>query len=348
MKLTLETLTPTHIGCDETYSPYIDYVYDKEERKIHILNFEKIIKDWGEDEWLNDYVKSLQSRKKTSLLSLINQLYDNDDNFYIEDYIIKSLSINDNPKTQEISRTLHSAGNPFIPGSSLKGAIRTALYWSENKNETLFFKNKDTGQSLFGSFGDDQMKYLLVSDTEFFLEPTQVFFIEVKKINQSSNQTNQNIPINLEMIPSKSKASFKLVCKGLENINFNLSFLKKGQEKTILQKVNDFYTHRAKREIQFLKNYPQYAPTLKFYNKILDTALNYTQSGKGAIVRLGAGKTFWENSVADLLSDQDFSKLKIIKNKTGAQKSTFPATRKWIQSPDGFMPAGWIKIEIAE
>ncbi len=349
MKLSLETLTPTHIGCGETYSPYSDFIYDIEEKALHILDFQRIIQDFGEKVWIDQYVNQVkQKQNEYSLIKLIDELGKLYEDFYFEDYIIKSLSLNESPKAQGINRTLHSAGNPFIPGSSLKGAIRTALYWCENKNETLFFKNKDTGQSLFGSFGDDQMKYLLVSDTDLIQEPTRIELIKMKNLKKEAGQQQQQLPMNFEMIPSKAKTSFKLVCKGGNDLKFDLAFLKKGQEKTILQKVNDFYTHRAKREIQFLKHYPQYAPTLKFYNKILDTALNYTQSGKGAIVRLGAGKTFWENTVADLLSDQDFSKLKIIKNKIGAQKSTFPATRKWIESPDGFIPAGWVKIEIAE
>ena len=138
--------------------------------------------------------------------------------------ISSNFSLNQD-RSQKLN-TIHNAGTPYIPGSSIKGAIRTALYWAWNKGKTLNPKNNDLGQSLFGAFGDDQMKYLLVSDTDLIQESARIEFIKMKNLKK---EAAQQLPINLEMIPAKAKTSFKLVCKGGNDLKFELAF-KKGQE----------------------------------------------------------------------------------------------------------------------
>ena len=47
-KVNIRTLTPVHIGSGEKYSQ-LDYVFDKNKKKVFIIDFNKIIANSGQE-----------------------------------------------------------------------------------------------------------------------------------------------------------------------------------------------------------------------------------------------------------------------------------------------------------
>lgn len=134
--LTLTTLTPVCVKShDEPLSPLADYVQDGEQ--IHFIDQQKFLQKLSERELLDAYANMVtkvnvqQQGKHDEFKQFLDE-----NNIQIKD--IKSISRpyfgKGNPT--QISRHIHSAGRVYIPGSTLKGAVTTALffYWMKSNS----------------------------------------------------------------------------------------------------------------------------------------------------------------------------------------------------------------------
>jgi CRISPR-associated protein Csm5 len=129
----LETITPLFIGSGELYSG-IDYF--ERGTYVYFVDFNKILK-----EKVSSDIKT-ESEKIALFISrnLYNNRLENKDQFYTNDLINKIIEKNlyelrlesENPgmlrnHSNEIRVFTKTRGKPYIPGSSLKGALRTAI-----------------------------------------------------------------------------------------------------------------------------------------------------------------------------------------------------------------------------
>ncbi len=131
-QFTIECLTPIHIGTGHMLGGNTEYIYFDEERMVSVLDHEKVLSIIGED----------QITKWTDCITNRENMHD----YLIKrkpDLISKDISLHEIPigsstapspqKTKEglgvfpeIRQQFTSAGKPVIPGSSLKGSLRTA------------------------------------------------------------------------------------------------------------------------------------------------------------------------------------------------------------------------------
>jgi CRISPR type III-A-associated RAMP protein Csm5 len=121
-RVKIETLTPVHIGSGNKISKMeMTTFIDGEDSFIGIVSPEKVINLIGEQNisnWisfisqgkpLDDFVRKFAPKARPT------------------DYISRSILVYDNGGN-ELKECLHNgAGQPYIPGSSIKGAIRTAV-----------------------------------------------------------------------------------------------------------------------------------------------------------------------------------------------------------------------------
>ena len=131
--VTLETLTPVFIGAGEhrVLSPYSDYV--EEDRHVLILDPKKMEEALAENpELIDEYVTGIRqnmdnTRSNFSLGSFIrNRLRKDPADLASARLPIQGGALGKN----QIRRHIADAGRPFIPGSSIKGAFRTAVYFA--------------------------------------------------------------------------------------------------------------------------------------------------------------------------------------------------------------------------
>ncbi len=168
----IKILTPTHIGSEnEPLKEGFDYFTEK--GKTHFINWTEIFKDDRlsyevEKEIISGFLSdSLKSELIQSKLTTVKQ----------------NLSLKGDVREHITNRF---TGNPIIPGSSIKGAIRSVLLnWlmektGEKQNAKEKFINKKQESSLqkkfFGvsSDGSDFMRFFQVSDVEFETEPDYI------------------------------------------------------------------------------------------------------------------------------------------------------------------------------
>lgn len=137
IKLRLYTETPVSIGGDEgkSLSPYADYVFSGDGKYLLYLNQQAISNALGKDlSLMNEFVEAVRTR-----------IDNNRSNFDLKNFLTNRLRLNledsgvvsrrvpvyglSSNERQEI-RPIEKAGHQvYLPGSSIKGAIRTAALY---------------------------------------------------------------------------------------------------------------------------------------------------------------------------------------------------------------------------
>lgn len=137
--INLKILSPVHIASgDSSKFSKLDYFLSKDKKKIHILDLTKFVMYLEEKNLLKFYTSTLEQK------SLQNHRNDFDNDFMLqrlhlkEDQIkaITKYTLPANKILNKKKKTLNDLNffvrngfdNPYIPGSSLKGAFRTALF----------------------------------------------------------------------------------------------------------------------------------------------------------------------------------------------------------------------------
>ncbi|MCS7233364.1 MAG: type III-A CRISPR-associated RAMP protein Csm5 [Synergistetes bacterium] len=382
MKVKLKTLTPIFIGAgkEKVLSPRFDWVMGKEgvllidqNRLFEILTLNERLVD--------DYVKHV--KEGGNIRNFIDNL---DKERVIGKEDVKSLikgklrfkvALKDKENI-EIQRFISSPLGNYIPGSSIKGAIRTALgYYYFNKKKqrsnTLNVLDKiknvknpkfaysdanlqfETFSARFSSYGkydakDDFLKLLRVRDSAFLSRDNFVIF-QCSVFNFNSNK--EGAPVFLECLDEGKEVEIEInFFKGKSPI-YNLcsgfwSFLKEGEEKAILkifEFLNGFALDFIKREKNFFKN--RQKDLIDFYNKIEKEV-----SEKTALLLLGRGTTFFGKTIDMAFTDEEFERLRDIfpirqMGVVGGKKSKpFPITRLLCKDGSGYKPLGWALLTI--
>ncbi|MDO5725885.1 MAG: type III-A CRISPR-associated RAMP protein Csm5 [Tissierellia bacterium] len=137
----LTTIGPVHIGCGETRNK-MQYVNDFDDRKVYIpddTKFMKWIIEKGVLDNFENYFMQIDKKKRNNLYLWLkaNNLLKEYKNYMA--YYLDTRSF-EKPKGSfnEIQMMIKTKDlKPYIPGSSLKGAIRTALFNDEMGEKEL-------------------------------------------------------------------------------------------------------------------------------------------------------------------------------------------------------------------
>lgn len=132
----IETLTPVHVGSGETLIYGNDFVCGTDDggySAIGIISPEKVLSIIGEDN-LSKWVSSIERGNSTDE---IIKSFGKD--VSISDYCSRILSLYADVKPSDTLRELlhNGLGHSYIPGSSIKGAIRTAIFSSVINNSNI-------------------------------------------------------------------------------------------------------------------------------------------------------------------------------------------------------------------
>ncbi len=275
-------------------------------------------------------------------------------------------------------------GNPMIPGSSIKGAIRTVIWWHlvrSEKNQadvkkelTNLINSKDKDlkdqraddkldERLFGKDPNhDFMRGLQVGDVEFTLSDMKLLDCKVLNLTHENSYGWEKMGKNGFITPDPKKAT-PLYCESLnlkaasagkmkiEKFLFDdplAKHLNFSDNKELLanlpEKCNEFAETFIADEIAFFKSCNM-QEMVKFYS---DLEKRIPADNRSFLLHLGWGSG-WRgmtgNYLEDCLEKNDFARLRERFKLGKLYSDVFPKTRKIaFQNGKPAYPLGWIKI----
>lgn len=148
-EIEMEVKTPIFIGSGKEIPKY-GYAYIPKEKSIYVMNFNKLFRFLKEKDLLDQYeeliMQGADGKYRSNLMKMLkaNRITESE----IKEYGIYSYATTENDfedisckNIQEFVRDPYHM--PYIPGSSLKGAIRTALIAKfVNENASMFESEK--------------------------------------------------------------------------------------------------------------------------------------------------------------------------------------------------------------
>lgn len=250
-EITLETLGPVFIGSGEILKKS-SYIYDRKEGKVYIPDDRKMINWMMENNLLDSFEEFFYDNKsKTKDLYTwfkLNNLLGNYKKLMKHSVTVGDLSRDRKKGLNDIQVFIKGGdGKAYIPGSSLKGAIRNILLSEKNRDKdpkyfSDYLNNRENIKSIERkavqedreSFKrkinekdyEDVMKYLLLSDSN----PIDVEdFIIVQKIDRNIRGKENTISTFRECIKPGTEIKFQMKIK--KELGFGIEDIKRAIEK---------------------------------------------------------------------------------------------------------------------
>ena len=139
----LRTLSPVHIGCGHTLTK-LDYAYSASSRRIYVMQPQLLFQALLKRNLLEDFEKCIRSGDQqfslTNFFRKANILEEEYADWVQYSYPVQNVSIGSG------QAGIHAFvkdpyGCPYIPGSGIKGALRTAIAYAEIYNHQESFRD---------------------------------------------------------------------------------------------------------------------------------------------------------------------------------------------------------------
>lgn len=220
-KAVLKTLTPVHIGSGVSYQHKIEYF--TEGNNLYIIDPQKLFKLLKIDD-IESWVKSIESGKGAEIKSFLNKHKIN-----YKDVALRTCKVNSKVKDKE--KELHeqiytSIKRFYIPGSSIKGAIKSCLLpflskekkniikiddLKEVKNGKKIWTDKIVDNLIFGNSANTKLtRFIKVGDVYFDGIETKVYYTVALNADKNGWIKNKGIVNLYEAIPENSISNFEL------------------------------------------------------------------------------------------------------------------------------------------
>jgi len=382
-------LTPLHIGADESYEPG-NYVIDDEAGALYSYDTQavlagltdsdrkqllSIVSGKPDDEMITKVQDFFHSHRE-KLLAFANQPVPVTKGLlrHYLNRIGKTANRESNGRRVinklEIDRCFYNpvTGHPVLPGSSIKGAIRTAMLDAENQGKsTNHRKHGDLQKELLhGSFDTDPFRLISLGDAnwqgvnskpvcevKFAINCKREPVVKDGKLLESQAEIKGLYQL-LECIAPNHYQGFSGSINFLDtqSIKQHASKLPKQNLlwtiKDVAEKCNAFYMHLFINEIAAMKkrNYLETDWTQKIESLLADGLLKRLDANEAFLLRLG------RHSGAEALTLDGVRKIKIMqgRDKPPINNAKKPITW-WLAADDvgskqGMLPFGWVLVEI--
>ena len=370
----ITTLTPVSIGDGNTLSAFADYVLEK--GKIHYINQQIRREKMGKNPELIDfYVEGMIRGKSntTNTFDLKNFIF-NRLKLTLQQAASHSIEAKNVSGKKEFYTVVKNAGqSPYIPGSTLKGAIKTALLydwlidakndWCEIYLENL--NNKEERGRLEAQLMTEFDKFELgVSDSSLLdfdmLQAIDIKRLHIKKGSLNIPQTREAVKENIAC-----ECEIRNVRKLIAEKAAGTKVYKNYSWRELCKIINKFSDNSCNIEWEIMERFEKKLDN-KYYKHLENfyrTIQKRTESLTTAYLRLGTGKGFYFNSIALALYDRDGTEnkgqfLKFLK--TCGYGKVYNTKQRQVEeydlNPDEFpitrfveitetKPLGWIQLE---
>jgi len=365
--LTLTTLTPLHIGTG--HDLLRDYDYEVAGGKTWVINQAALLDAQNVDD-----PKVAAQLARTPPAELL------EDKDFVEGspffrYVIRGRphSEQEGAVIQEQLKTIFD--QPFLPGSSVKGALRTALGWhawkvlnlepdADQLNDRPKFAAANYEHKIFGRDpNNDTLRALQVSDSAP-LDASRLFLMNARVVSPASaRKAAADIPVELEgiRVDTTFKASLKLDLALFSDWAKKYGLRLNGRDwlTDIPRIANAHAIEQVKSETKWFKGIPGAGGVTEFYDTLQKSSL-----GSGTfLLRLGWG-TGWENKTfgSRLQADEEFMAYIVthyrMRKGASAGGGKFPSSRRasvqYEATAQGSArdtlakPLGWMLVEMTE
>jgi CRISPR-associated protein Csm5 len=318
MKVSLNTITPVHIGTTRTETlSSVDYVY--KDGKIVLIDHNKLERvlderSQGEIDLRENFIEALKQGRDKKIDDFLK-----DAGISLDEIELMRLPAYGEVRG-EIKRMVNSNGRVYIPGSSIKGLFRTALAYSFLKNNFGLLESsvqdiirqsakpkdafKSLNEKIFLNPHKDPMKNIVASDTDFF-SPEDVGIFSTTRIYIKDLRPGPPSPV--EAILRGKRTSFSLKIEPFKVFKKEFLFLEDPSGwKILFNKVDEFTRDLLEREIRELSRSPGFDYVSKIYKEFLH---QLSMQDNSCIGRIGFGKTFFDETVTLLLEKSNKSEL---------------------------------------
>lgn len=328
MKCEMKLLSPLHVGNGNELK-MVDFYLDEKTYKIKFINFDKFI-NYCIKKDIDLTTKEIRNKEYKTGEDFSITKFMNKKRIYLEEveglisYSVPAIIEHRNRESEFAIREFIKCGGAYIPGSSIKGAIRTAFMWHylnekpDGKEivlkslEPWLQKNKISGH-LFKSIDDnisavvfgkdprnDIFRIIRVSDTNLIKYEN----LEVSEIKIVGN--SQEIPIYVENMKAGDNLvfdidfdEFLLNDKEASSCFKNLDCFNLMNIKSVFKTCNDFSRNVIKKHLEyFWENYNCEA-TVDEFEFLLNQAKNCKDDE--AILRIGWGGGWYSTTVGLML-----------------------------------------------
>lgn len=371
---TLTTLTPVHVGSGETLQRGFDFV--QKDGRIGFLDLDKIVDKIGINS-IPQLTAQIENRKPLMDLPALRSLGIEDVSTTVVPAAGTSTTV------QELKTHYRTALRGLcIPGSSIKGAIKTAIWETlmtddvANSLQPNAFKNRrgkwnsdNIDKLLFGKDANTKStRFLKVGDCAFGKEQAA----EVKEVGIYNAFRNgwdfKNETLLAEVVPEKATAPFSIKLDTLlfeRNIKAYPSFWSssaieflKGSPAEFCQLINSYTLKQIQNEWYELEAaefnlFEDGANMMDELTNVSEQAEKLQKQNAAAFVLRIGGHNGWnfttggwmkKGVIKETLSETDYSNLRrTIQRRDYGNMELWPKTRKMTMAG---MPLGFVKIEM--
>ena len=354
-RLEITTITPVAIGSGNELSPYADYVTDR--NRVYYIDRKKLQQKIAHnDQLLESYITGISSKMDNTRSEfdlkrfLLNAVKVNiEDVSLLHCPLVSRKPDSKLPIKSMLKTPFHE---PYFPGSSLKGALKTVLMysWLNSKKASEWLENflkkcsepdrRDSERGINRLLDDLESKFdYSESHPQVLQQVTDSRPIGKELITVVD--CTRNMPIRLECIQTGVRSTFELVLSD-----------KTWEE--LVKSINRYSNNVLYREGDLIEDDENLT---EYYNQLVEIQEQIEEVEDGvAYLRLGFGKGFYFNSLAEVVYEyvkEDDAKFRIYENymkriyppKPGKtfKLNDFPKTRLFIDKTQE--PLGWVKIE---
>ncbi len=221
----IKTLSPVHIGNgNNNLKNNMDFVYisDSGDSYLAVIDINKVVEIVGESN-IEKLVACIN--KEDNLKEFIERVAPKDTvvDEYAKRFIFYPASCNNLKGNTTMKEAIHDGmGNAYIPGSSLKGAIRTALTSTLARPYPNATSAKYVEKSIFGpSSNQDFMRFLVVGDAIFESACEDAIYLDTLNIVGGYNQRLQikkEVRQLAEVIAAGEESTFRMRMNITKNV----------------------------------------------------------------------------------------------------------------------------------
>jgi len=371
----IEPVSPVFIGSGEKIEKFETIV---EGNMMYILDFQKLLTN---DDFVELFIKRIQdildrSKKDEAMQEIFQKL-----NLELSEVSLGTSQVlfrNNEPVNLQMKRFVRSAGRYYVPGSSIKGAIRTALIKSDQnlvrhfedhlkkfedhlkKKDHLKKRNVNIEMEIFGQPNQSPFRLLEISDSDFIDKE----FVKFKLITvRNLLKTKASIPMILELWldnkdeSNKNKDKSNKVRALLQSRVDRLSQMENvikdpgkllqtlGDKGKFVETVKNASEKIIQLEIEKIKkasNSNEFESILNFYKKLLE---ENKKMRDGFLLRLGAQTGFFSKTFFTRFLNRE--ELKFLKSTCKVYRkinaNLFPVSISIYESPEP-KPLGWVRV----
>lgn len=353
--LQIEVLSPLHIGSGQTLIRDLDYIVQN--NTTYVLDQQRFF-DWAvPDE--DDIPDALMQGKPGDLLR----------SYKASELDIFQYRMQGAPEKQELrSHIKDPYGHPYIPGSTLKGMLRTAFIWGVYtvRNKTPDLARRGHSRSWAGQTIErevmgrnpnyDLFRAVQVSDsTPAGLDAMRVLGTQIYPTGQGKNQ---GVIVDVEAVREETTfyATLAIDLYGFQNQEAAtlLSWQKKDEWlRYIVPFCQDFSRVRLLQEAEYYKTRDDVKTVRSFYRQLID--IYQKLDDNQFIAQIGWGTGWTSKTLNNLLRGDEHAFARLVQQyrmrgfhsgsyKTGME---FPRSRTLVRHQGRLVrPMGWVLVSV--